>query len=271
MNFISNKIALASLATALAGSAQIAQADSSAQAHIDWNSLTIQYFDLSFGSNLPSLSWSDAYGSASSYAFSFAPYDEQEDYQDAGDLSSSLSAHASTLSAQSDSLRDEHDLTASAASQASTTTSPFIWQNNYSQASSANSGNFQLTGHGIALITLNWSASGSSTQNDGNDYADAHVYISGNFSDGNGNNGGASTNYSAYAYQYNNGAFSQDGTFSMAVFGDGIHTVTGYLNADVSAYSQSLVSHVPVPAAAWMFASGLLGWVGVSRRKTTAV
>ncbi|MEZ5540851.1 MAG: VPLPA-CTERM sorting domain-containing protein [Pseudomonadota bacterium] len=30
------------------------------------------------------------------------------------------------------------------------------------------------------------------------------------------------------------------------------------------------MNHVPVPAAAWLFGSGLLGLLGVARRKRTA-
>jgi len=267
MSVFSKKILLAALTTALAGSAQTATASSSASAHIDWDSLTIQYFDLSFNTNTPSLTWTQEQGSAWSSAYTFDPSDSQNDYQSIYDFSSTLSTNASTLYAQSSSLRDSDDLNAYAASQESSSSS-FVFSDNYAYAYSWNNGYFQMTGKGIALITLNWSASGTSTGNDYNDYANAQVYISGNFTDNNGNNGSSYTNYNRDTVY--DGPFNQSGTFSMAIFSDGINTVTGSLYAQTYADSQSLVSSVPVPAAVWLFGSSLIGMVGIARRKRIA-
>lgn len=267
MSVFSKKILLAALSTALAGSAQTATASSSASAHIDWDSLTIQYFDLSLGSNAPNINWTYEYGEAYSNAYNQDPYEYQDDYQYAYDFSSAISTNTSTLYAQSSSLRDGNDLDAYAATQPSTTPS-FGYSFNNAQSYAHNSGNFEMTGKGLALITLDWSASGNGTLNDWTDYAHSSIYIAGNFSDGNGNNGSVYSNY--YQYTGYDGSYNQSGTFSMAIFSDGIHTVSGSLTAQANSNSSSPVSSVPVPAAAWLFGSGLVGLLGVARRKPIA-
>ncbi|OAI10031.1 hypothetical protein A1359_17650 [Methylomonas lenta] len=265
MSVFSKKILLAALTTALAGSAQTATASSSASAHIDWDSLTIQYFDMSFNTNAPNLLWTQEYDGVSSTAYTADPYDSQYDYQTASDFSSTLSTNTSTLYAQSSSLRDSDDLNAYAASQSNSSN---LSAYNYAHAYSMNNGYFQMTGKGIALITLDWSATGTSTGNNDSDYANSEIYVSGYFADGNGNNGSANTSY--FQDTVYDGPFNQSGTFSMAIFSDGIHTVTGNLYAQAYAYSQSPVSSVPVPTAVWLFGSGLVGLLGVARRKQIA-
>lgn len=267
MSVFSKKILLAALTTALAGSAQTATASSSASAHIDWDSLTIQYFDMSFNTNAPNLLWTQEQGVVQSHASTFDPSDYQNDNQSEYDFSSTLSTNTSTLYAQSSSLRDSNDLDAYAASQQSNSSS-FVFYNNFSNAYSWNDGYFQMTGKGIALITLDWSASGTSTGNDYSDYASAQVSIYGSFTDSNGNSGSSNTSYNRDTVY--DGPFNQSGTFSMAIFSDGIHTVTGNLYAQAYAYSQSPVSSVPVPTAVWLFGSGLVGLLGVARRKQIA-
>lgn len=267
MSVFSKRLLLAALTTALVGSAQTATASSSASAHIDWDSLTIQYFDLSLNTNLPNLTWINEYGQAYSYAYSQDPYDYQQDYQYANDFSSIISTNTSTLYSQSGSLRDGNDLDAYVATQPSTTPW-FSFSTNYADGNTYNSGNFQMTGKGLALITLDWSASGTGNQDDWADYAHSAVSISGNFYDGNGNNGSANSGYDQYTASI--GSYNQSGTFSMAIFSDGIHTVNGFLYAGAMAHSQSPVSSVPVPAAIWLFGSGLVGLLGVTRRKQIA-
>jgi hypothetical protein len=52
-------------------------------------------------------------------------------------------------------------------------------------------------------------------------------------------------------------------TFQSSSLDSGIH-VTGYSNVNTYAVATSVV---PIPAAAWLFGSALLGLVGVSRRR----
>lgn len=45
----------------------------------------------------------------------------------------------------------------------------------------------------------------------------------------------------------------------------------GYAGMDIDTISLNAVANVPVPAAAWLFGSGLLGLAGIARRKTAIV
>jgi len=55
-----------------------------------------------------------------------------------------------------------------------------------------------------------------------------------------------------------------EGAFGINDNGD--ITVLGYINGEARAF---LISAVPVPASVWLFGSGLLGLVGVARKKTS--
>lgn len=57
------------------------------------------------------------------------------------------------------------------------------------------------------------------------------------------------------------------GEYSFSVFGQGA-SEAGAFSLDYSL--QIEVSAVPIPAAAWLFGSGLLGLIGIARRKKTA-
>lgn len=63
-------------------------------------------------------------------------------------------------------------------------------------------------------------------------------------------------------YYWKTGGFSLDATVSQAV---------GSWSFDGTTLAYAAPSTVPVPAAAWLMASGLIGLVGVARRKTTKV
>ncbi|WP_150047782.1 VPLPA-CTERM sorting domain-containing protein [Methylomonas rhizoryzae] len=272
MTLTSLKLPLAASLLMLFGTSQSAYASSSAYAYIDWGSLNIEYFDLSDGENAPTLSWYGGSGQASSNAYTAYLNHSNSDSMSANDLTSELYTDADTASAQSSSVRDEYELSAYADSQTSDDM-PFDWWTMYSNnagSSASNYVNFELTGHGIALITLDWELGGESDSiyYSGNDYANASVNISGQFSDGNNNTGTANTSLNEYTWD---GAFYQEGTFVMAIFSDGIHTVTGSLSAALSAYATSPatgseIAPVPVPAAAWLFASALGVW-GAGRRR----
>ncbi len=67
----------------------------------------------------------------------------------------------------------------------------------------------------------------------------------------------------AVGITYNVRDSNNDFYFDVSAFSDGVE-----LNSSRSAYTSStVVSAVPVPAAVWLFGSGLLGLIGVARRK----
>ena len=278
MNVFSKKILLTSLATALAGSAQIASATSSAQATIDWDNLTITYIDLSGGTNTPLFTWTSQDSNSSSSATSADPYDSTSHTKHAYDFTSNLDTTSSTYSAQSNS-KNSAGLAASVASQDSSSvhTSGF----NIASASASNSGNFTLTGNGLALITLGWSISGHADPSTTgyyvwNNYASSGINISGSYSINGSNTTTSSNSYDTASVDYYYGIrpdYNRDGVFRMAILGDGVNTAYGSLLANVSANSYSNVNYsapipTPVPAAVWMFGSGLLGLIGFARRQT---
>lgn len=106
----------ACVATAALGMSS-AQASTSASVNIDWDSLNIQYVDLSGGTNAPVLNWTSQYGQVYSYALTVSPNDYQSDSQYAYDFTTSLSTATNTAEAQSSSLRDINTLSANSATQ----------------------------------------------------------------------------------------------------------------------------------------------------------
>ncbi len=256
------KIMLTALTALLASGTQHSVAASSAQATINWSSLSVQYSDLSGGVNAPQLNWIYGLGTVDTTAYTVTTNDFQQDSRFAEDLITALSINSTTNQAQSSALRTSATLQANATTQAST--GP-ISDTNEAHASAYNYAEFELFGNGSALITVEWTASASGTVGNWDDYASAAAFINGNFDDGNGNSG-SSASSNAY-YTSEKGAFNVNGVFSMEIFSDGIHTVSGAINAEAVAAAYSPVSQVPVPNAVWLFVSGLIGGVGVSRRR----
>jgi hypothetical protein len=258
------RLLLPLLLTGLLAHASPTLADSSASANIDWDSLNIQLFDLSNGTNAPAFNWTSASGDVNSYAVTYP--DETAVYSDyAYDFTTLLSTSALTTLAQSDALRSATTLSANAASQAGTAPGASLYDNNYASASSNNWGNFSLTGHGIALITMNWSVSVTGAMGDWYDYGYASASISGSYTDGLYSSGYANSGYGNGSYYI--GSASHNGSFTMAVVGTGGVT-TGSIQAYASAYALS--PSAPVPEAetyALMLAGlGMVGWM-VRRRR----
>lgn len=261
MKRLQKKWLAACVATAALGMSS-AQASTSASVVIDWDSLNIQYVDLSGNTNAPVLNWTSQNGQVYSYAYTVSPYDAQSDSDYAYDFTTSSATSTLTAEAQSSTLRDVNTLSANSATQPGVAPSS---GSNYAYANSYNYGSFEVTGQGLALITLDWHLSLTGTLGDVNDYSYANASLSGNFSDNVWNSGSASS--SPNYVSNNTGDFSTNGTFTLAIFSNGINTTTGSLSAYAYTYSYSPVSQVPVPMAAWLFGSGLLGLMGVSRRK----
>jgi len=59
--------------------------------------------------------------------------------------------------------------------------------------------------------------------------------------------------------------FTADAGASLLI--SGTYTDSGFIDAPVSSATLATVSTVPVPAAVWLFGSGLIGLVGFARRK----
>jgi len=266
MNSIRKKIILTALTALLGSGAPHAFAASSAQAAINWSSLSVQYTDLSGGTNTPQLSWIYGLGTADTSAYTASTSDFQQDSQLAENLITTLSINSTTAQAQSSALRTSTNLQANATTQAGVASVP---DTNEAHASAYNYAEFELFGHGSALITLEWTASASGAVGNWDDYAYAAAFINGDFADGNGNSG-SSVSSKAY-YSSEEGVFNYFGTFSMEIFGDGIHTVSGAINAEAVAASYSPVSQVPVLNAGWLFATGLMGILkSITRRQSAA-
>lgn len=256
------KIKLTVLSVILASGTQHAIAASSAQAYINWASLTVQYVDLSGGTNTPQLNWIYGLGTVDTTAFTANTNDFRQASEFAEDLTTNLSIDSTTSQAQSSAVRTSNTLQASAAAQTGT---GLISDTNESNASAYNYAEFELMGNGSALITVEWRANAVGTAGNWDDYAYAAAFINGSFDDGNGNTGSSSSSKAYYTSE--EGAFNFNGIFSMEIFSDGIHTVSGAINAEAVAAAYSPVSQVPVPNAVWLFVSGIMGLFGVSRRR----
>ncbi|WP_262965967.1 hypothetical protein [Methylobacter psychrophilus] len=267
MNFLKKKPLLALVTITLVAVAQSAIASSSAQATINWDSLNVKIIDLSNGLNAPVFNWLSESGNVRSNSDTRIPYDSQSDSNYIPDFSSTLSTNTVTASAQSSTLRNTAVLQAYAASQPSTLIN---YYENTASASAQNFGNFSLTGYGIALITLDWNVSVTGVINDSSDYSYAQAFINGSLFDGNYGSGSASSTSSGNS-SADNGSYSENGTFSFAIFGNGSNNITGDINAVAYVSSVSSLSQVPLPSAVWLFLSAFIGVLGLTQRKVASI
>lgn len=261
------------------GGVNTASASSSAQAVINWDSLNFQLTDFSGGLNAPVLNWTSKFGSVNSSAATVAPSDGGSSNQSRNNFSTNLSVNTVTDFAQSVATRNGSGLTASASSERGLTS---VYGNNTASASVSNTGGFQLSGKGLLLITLDWSVSSTGSTYDwnygANEWANASVSINGSYN-GQFNSGNASSGYSTNTYSWiNSDPVSRSGTFSMAVYNDGLGitavSLSALASADVSsnallgsAADNGSVSSVPLPGAVWLFGAGLFGFLWQAKRK----
>lgn len=261
---------------AITGSVQTAAASSSAQAIIDWDSLSFQLVDYSGGANVPTLTWTTKSGSASTFATTIDPDDSGSSLQQRNNFTSALSSGVDTQFAQGSATRNSHDgLVAQASSQQGLTPVSGV---NKAEASVGNNGTFQLSGNGLLLISLDWSVYSSGSTGDlfwtnTGEWANATVNINASYS-GQFTSGSANTNYSTTPFWFINAPeTSQSSTFVLAIFNTGLETISGSITASAQAqaysgaYNNAPIEPVPLPTSAWLFGSALFGLLVQRRRK----
>jgi hypothetical protein len=264
MNSFNKNLLTALFSLSAAFGMQTANASATAQATIDWSSFNVQIVDLSGGLNTPVFNWLSQEGSGYSYAVTYSPYNGlQTVTPTASDFSTALSANATTARAQSSSLRDTTVLQATAA--ASGTNNGFSDPGGYAQANFQNYGTFELTGKGYALFTLDWKLStiGGSEIEGSTDGSTASTSIEVNY----GSSSGSGRFYFEKSFNSWDSVTNLNGTVGWAVYNDGVNDLTGSLNSNVFAAAVFEVHPIPIPAAVWLFGSGLMGWLGFLRRK----
>ena len=269
----------------LTGSFQTASAASSAQAFIDWDNMSFKLVDYSNGVNAPTLTWSSVNGTVTSSATTMDPNDSGSGNQSRTNFTTALSSETETLLAQSSATRNSSGMYASASSQQGASVVGVNLGTNSASSSASNSGNFQLAGNGLLLISMDWytysSGSTGSFYFDPAEWASASISINGSYN-GQFNSGSASASYTTAPYLWNSyGPEYQSSTFVMAVFNPGLGVISGSLSATASASAKSLAyadgltilpvnlnaSPVPLPASVWLFGSALFGFLAPRKRK----
>lgn len=225
-----------------------------AAASFDWSSFTVAGLALP-SDPVPTLSWNNQNSYVS--ATTNSPNDNQSDY--AGDWTTALNKTAGNLAtgAIADSalnVSSAHDSDLASASSAS--------------ASSSHWGEFTVAGSGVLLFSVNYSLAASlipGTDMNNNNTADAGVYFQANKSS-------SASSYQYFTAQNNiylnsnnvsNSPLSETGTLKLALWVNNGETYNFYANN----YANANVASIPLPAATWLFVSGLMGVVGLTRRK----
>ncbi len=241
-----------------------AMADVMSSVNLHWDSLKVTLVDLPGGAPL-SFSWTGSeLGEVHSFAVTADPLDDKsDDPPSANDFTTLLSSDLTTAKAQASATRGSATLSASAASQLGT--SPSGFDTNYADGTAVNSGDFELTGNGIALITMDWDAILEGTLGDSSDDASVNASVYATYDDGAFDQGYAFGGVSMNTHDSGSGTWS--GTLSMTIPNLGV-TTTGtlfaYANADASS-----PNIVPEPASCVLMGLGLglVGWISCRRRK----
>lgn len=268
MKFLSIPTVAALCLLSVAGSQHKAYASVVASSTIDWSSFNIQLIDLSNGSNAPTFRWTAQSGTARSWAFVWTD-PPSNDYPlqslTADDHGSELATDTVTTLSQSRTLRNADLLDSHSQSATDYFTNGF--------ASAGNDGSFELSGNGLAVLTLDWhhSVSGGA-ENDIYNWANATTNIYANYYDSDG--AGANKSVLVATNTYDAVPQTRNGSFVFVISGDGEHLVSGSFGATASARTMisrpedsGPINPVPLPASAWMFGSALLGSLTGRRRQ----
>lgn len=116
---------------------------------------------------------------------------------------------------------------------------------------------FEVGGFGTVLIEFDVTVINEIVGSLGGEYAEASISVTDSF---------GSTDIFSMADGFNGDVYKQTSAILTLAF-DVNGSNTGSVFVDTFAFADTAVNPVPVPAAAWLFASALLGLAGVSRRK----
>ncbi|MDT4331096.1 hypothetical protein ACQE3E_16220 [Methylomonas sp. MED-D] len=249
------------------GSLPSANASVVASSTIDWSSFNIQLIDLSNGTNAPAFRWTAQSGVANSWAFVWTN-PPSNDYPNqsvtAADFGSALTTDTATTLSQSRATRNADSLDSHSQSATDYYTNGF--------ATAGNNGDFELSGNGLAILTLDWqhSVSGGG-EGDIYNWANATTSIYANYYGSDG--AGANKSVLVSTNSYDAVPQTRNGSFVFVISGDGEHLVSGSFGATASARTMisrpedsGPINPVPVPASAWLFGTMLLGWLTGRRR-----
>ena len=232
----------------------------SASATIDWSSFAVAGYPI--GPNpLPVITWSNEYSSVYAYT------DTGSESNYAADWTTELVKHAGNIATFSDAVADtlvlhsySEDADLSSTSQAN--------------SSAYRQGDFSVAGSGFLVFSVNYTLDaslepGNDTSNYNNNYANANVYLQAQKIASNVNDQYTNVGDSIYLYEYNfaNSPVQSGGTLNLALLvndGEAYHISAG-------AGSSANVSSVPLPSAVWLFMSALLGFLGLTRRKSALI
>jgi len=232
----------------------------SASATIDWSTFAVAGYPI--GPNTaPVITWNNQYSSV----YAYTDTDNQSD--SAGDWTTGLVKHAGNIPTFSDAVA---------------TTSALHSYSEDSDLSSANqaysranrSGDFSVAGSGFLVFSVNYTLDaslepGNDPSNYYNNYSSAYVYLQAQKIASNVNNQyfGVSDNVFLNQDNFTDSPLHSGGALNLALLvnnGEAYHlwAVAG---------SDANVSSVPLPSAVWLFMSALLGVLGLTRRKSSAL
>lgn len=238
------------------------RADCFANAKIKWDTFSVRYVPLGGGPMVFDWDPATTYGEAYVDAWTADPYDDDPHYSSASDHTTTLLETATTAKAQSTALRDATTLWAHAAAQSGVSAYAPDW--NSANAGSNNGGDFTLTGHGLAIVTVDWEIDVTGTMGDWSDYSWGGVDFATSYVDGLTY---GSSNASQGLWSATIGNDAQSGTMSLTISNLSGGVTTGSMWANVWANAQA--PNVPEPASCVLMGLGLgaMGLVGYRHRK----